>query len=268
VELALQKIVVIMQCAIMKKITKFFGDFVILPGLFKHVKNWPTFLLDHFKLMRRRYQLQLRNGLIFEVRPGTTDKGIVVEIFLLDTYKQALEVIKSAAVVIDIGAQIGVFSLYAHQANPKARIFSFEPCSANFEMLKKNLTLNNADNIKPNPFAVTSETKEMKLYLSDSNTGMHSLHRQTGKFEVVQGLGINELFRRYNITRCDLMKLDCEGAEAEIIASIESANLLSTRAIIMEYHDRAAVPAMEAKLKQHGFHVEMYSHPILFACKR
>ncbi len=253
----------------MKKVTKFFGDFYLLPRLFKYIKNWPTFLLDHFKIKQRRYQLKLNNGLVFEVRPGTTDKGIVVEIFLLEDYKQALGIIKSADLVIDIGAQIGVFSLYAYNANPKAKILSFEPYSANFEMLKKNLILNKASNIKPNQFAITSETKEVKLYLSDCNTGMHSLHRQTGKFEVVQGLGINELFKRFNISHCDLMKLDCEGAEAEIIADIEPVHLLSIRAIIMEYHDRAAIPKMEAKLKQHGFQVEIQSHhSILFAYKQ
>ena len=84
----------------MNPISKFIANLVIVPGLIKHVKNWPTFLLDHFKFKQQPYRIQLRNGLNVEVRPKTTDKGVVVEIFLLEDYKQALDFIKNGEVII------------------------------------------------------------------------------------------------------------------------------------------------------------------------
>src|SRR5271154_5377285 len=151
----------------MNAITKLITDFALVPKLLKHIKNWPSFVLDHFKLKRQPYQIKLRNGLQFHVRSGTTDKGVLVEIFLLEVYKPALRYIKDAELVIDIGAQIGAFSLYAHNANPKPKILSFEPCTANFASLETNLKLNHADNVQPYHRAVVSETREVKLFISD-----------------------------------------------------------------------------------------------------
>lgn len=246
---------------------KIISDIQVFPRLLRKVRNWPDFLLDHFKLKHTPYEICLRNGLRIAVRPGTTDKGAFVEVHLSEDYLLALDHIKNAKVIMDIGAQIGTFSLYAHQLNPTAKIYSFEASAANHACLQNNIRINRADNITPFHKAVVSESREVKLFLSESNTGGHSLYQQTGKAEVVQGMGINEIFDTLKLAQCDLIKMDCEGAELEIVAAMNTENLSKTRAIIMEYHDAARVSEIESKLKKHNFHVHIPRYPLLFAWK-
>jgi FkbM family methyltransferase len=237
------------------KFRKFFQDIAIGPSLLKQVRNWPAFLIDHFGFQRQPYLIELRNGLSIEVRPGTTDKGALVEVFLLGNYRAASQFIASAETIIDIGAHIGSFTLYAHKANPRAKIFSFEACAANFALLRKNIERNQAANARLQHAAVVSESREVKLFTAGNQTGSNSLYHPTQQFELVQGLGINELFASLKIDRCDLLKMDCEGAETEILRSITPQNLAAVRAIIMEYHDPSTIPEMEAILKKSGFQV-------------
>ena len=89
------------------------------------------------------------------------DQSVFEEIFKDCDYRILDEVIKNASdAIIDVGAHIGLFSLYASVLNPDVPIFAFEPDIDNFLLLKENLKLNNVKNVKAKNLAVSASGGE------------------------------------------------------------------------------------------------------------
>ena len=87
--------------------------------------------------------LRLRNGLQFEVRPHTSDRATVNENFIHYPYTHHTAFkIGESDIVVDIGANIGAFTLYAARTAKKGRVASVEPSSENFKQLAHNLKIN------------------------------------------------------------------------------------------------------------------------------
>ena len=145
------------------------------------------------------------------------------------------------AVVIDVGAHIGVFSLFIGSNFPNAIILSYEPNHDNFARLRQNISMSGLTNIKVNNLAVAGKRKTSRLYIHNSNSGGHSLEqsyvlgRSTSDYEVCC-VTISDIFETYNLARCHLLKMDCEGAEYEILSSLESSILERIDNVAMEYH--------------------------------
>jgi FkbM family methyltransferase len=73
------------------------------------------------------------------------------------------------AVFWDIGANIGLYSLYAAKKHPRLKVFSFEPSTSNLPVLSKNIALNNLyDRVSICPFALTSEAYGFKKMVESS----------------------------------------------------------------------------------------------------
>jgi FkbM family methyltransferase len=226
----------------------------LIPRTYADVRNPGMLLKDYLGLVAQDYQVELRDGTRLQLRHGTADKGVVKEIFLLDHYRFALDRLQPGGVVVDVGAQIGVFSVYIARRGPhRLTVHSFEPMSANHRMLQRNLELNQLNHATAHNAAVTAEPGKFKLYLSADNTGMHSLYGGGPNFEEVEGRAFNTLYESLGIKHCDVLKLDCEGAEHDILMTATDDVLNRTGAIVMEYHDEAKLPAILARLQRAGF---------------
>src|SRR6266446_785467 len=119
----------------------------------KQVRNWGTYLSDYLGLLHGpSVEYQLRNETRFLLRPGTADRTIFNDIWLRKLYCPE-STLRPDDIVIDIGAHIGIFSLFA--ASCAARVFSFEPFPENFSLLKENIARNNFQGrVLPSPLAV------------------------------------------------------------------------------------------------------------------
>lgn len=253
----------------MNAASNFLLNLSLIPRVFSRIENPMDVLMDFLGRKSTPYQIALRNGPKIWVRPGTTDKGIVKEIFLLNHYRFALDHLPDNGTVIDVGAQIGTFSSYVAHQSPGASIHSFEPMSENFDMLEKNISGNAFKNVRPHKQAVSSTNGELKLYLSDENTGMHSLYRPGERFETVDSVAFNSLHETLGIDVCDVLKLDCEGAEYDIIENAGDDALKRTKSIVMEYHLPEKNPAMIERLRAVGFEViQSESQALIFASRR
>jgi len=230
----------------------------LIPRTYADVRNPQVLLKDYLGLVAQDYHVELRDGTTLELRHGTADKGVVKEIFLLDHYRFALDRLKPGGVVVDVGAQIGVFSVYVARRGPRRlTVHSFEPMSANHALLKRNLELNQLNHVTAHNAAVAASAGRFKLYLSSDNTGMHSLYGTGSDFEEVEGRSFNTLYDSLGIKYCDVLKLDCEGAEHEILMTATDDTLGRTGAIVMEYHDEAKLPELLNRLERAGFSTEL-----------
>jgi len=174
----------------------------------------------------------LEDGIFF--RQGTSDTTVYKEIFIDNCYEKSLANIKENSVVIDIGAHIGIFSMYC---SPKCKqVFSYEAHPENFSLAQKNIKNKNINNIKIENLAVWSKSNE-KIFISDSEetrTGEHTINKEKG-FEV-ETISLEDIFLKNNIQRCDLLKIDVEGAEYAILFSAPDIIFEKIESISMEYH--------------------------------
>ena len=148
-------------------------------------------------------------------------------------YEPAGFEIRASDVVVDVGAHIGSFALFV--ASRGARVIACEPSPDNFQMLSENIARNQARNVTPVQACIAEENGTRKLFLDARNTARNGLYG-AGNAVSVSSITLAELFAQHNITQCDFLKMDCEGAEYEIIEMTPLKTLLQIEKIAMEYH--------------------------------
>jgi FkbM family methyltransferase len=85
--------------------------------------------------------------------------------------------IKPGQVVVDIGANIGYYTLlFARQVGPTGKVIAFEPDPGNFQLLKKNVRANGYHNVVLMQKAVANRTGTMRLFVCSNNQGDHRLY--------------------------------------------------------------------------------------------
>ena len=230
------------------------------------MKNWRAVLLEDHPKRLGPVEYVLRDGVRYYVRPGTADRDIMLEIWNERCYTPAGFEISPTDVVVDIGAHIGVFSVFASRLASNGRVYSVEPVPENFEMLKRNLTANGMKHAVALNLAVSDKRGVMDLFLSGGNTGGHSLLSTFGGDAVTSRISVKtaslaDLMSENAISRIDFLKMDCEGAEYAILYSCLDKVLNSIRKISMEYHDidvgTRNGKAMKAFLESKGFRVDV-----------
>jgi len=182
-----------------------------------------------------------RYGFSYEVRPDTLDEYVVRE----NAYAHKIT-LNPEDIWLDVGAHIGTFSV--RFANRVKQIFAYEPDPTNFEMLVRNLERNKIRNVIPYEAAlVGNEDRERKFYLNTKmNTDSHSFLIRRGRTEIIVScININYVLAA---TQANKIKMDCEGAEYELIHAIEDWS--GIQEIIFEFDF--------AKLKDVGLHVKYF----------
>jgi FkbM family methyltransferase len=112
-------------------------------------------------------------------------------------------------VILDIGANVGLFSL--HCVDCAKIVYSFEPTPSHFSLLKE-FTLP-YKNIEPVNVAISDCDGEIDLYICEFNTTMNSLKNKYGTKVTVSGRSIISFLKEKNITKVDFIKCDIEGSE-------------------------------------------------------
>ena len=131
------------------------------------------------------------------------------------------KLIKKDDVVLDIGANIGYYTLIlADLVGKNGQVYAFEPDPENFKLLKKNIEFNGYRNVKLFNNAVGSKKGKIKLYISEDNMGNHKIFQDDSKrnYVEVDMITLDSILSKKKI---DFMKLDVEGSEPGVIAGGE-----------------------------------------------
>ena len=206
-----------------------------------------------------KIKIDLINGLKYILRSKTLDKAILKEVWIRKIYDQFGIKVEEGDTVIDIGAHVGIFSIYAAELSKSGKVYAFEPFLENFSMLQKHKTLNNKTNLLIYNLGVTGTKGKRILNLStDNNTGGHSLHLKSNsenKIEI-ETIILSEFCNQMEIDKIDFLKLDCEGAEFEILMA-EQSLLDRVQKVILECHpfENNTVSSMIKLLENKGFKV-------------
>ena len=163
--------------------------------------------------------------------------------------------VKKYRTLIDIGAHIGLFSVFAGMLNPQCKIFCFELSKDNYEKLKQNIKNCRVKNVIPFNLAVAGKSQVISYYPGRDCSEFsitkiaykdEDLRKPDGKPTVEEGLNpigkvksitLNEIIAENHIDCVDFLKLDCEGAEFEILYATTEENLKKIKMIGGEYHE-------------------------------
>ena len=227
-------------------------------------------VIDH----RRRYDLP--NGMAIAQQNKNETDYLYEEIFVNRVYFKHGITLPEDACVFDVGANIGMFSLFVTRNVPEARIYALEPLKPLFDTLRINARLYGrnlrtfqiglSDHEREESFAYyprhsmmsglsryanTEEEKQVvETYMRNAQQrgqgGMTEMLEQVdellaGRFEVekhdCQLRRLSDLIRDENIERIDLLKVDVQRAELDVLRGIDEADWLKIRQIVMEVHD-------------------------------
>ena len=237
----------------------FFSKLQILLNSRKIFKNWYIYPQVYFKLTKNEYVIfETRSGLKIKIRVNSTDLMALTHVWLIQEYTHSNFSINNDDIIIDVGAHIGLFALLASQFCKDGKIFCYEPIKENYKLLIENIEINKIKNIFPNNLAVTKETSRVKIFLNDDQSG-HSMFIQNNNFVEVNSKSLSDIFSDNRINECDFLKLDCEGAEYEIIESLSPDLFTRISKTVIEYHTADTRPELLErlinKLKQFSFSV-------------
>lgn len=145
-----------------------------------------------------------------------------VAVALGDQY-EVCKVLKPGDTVLDIGANVGVFSLLASRlVGDQGRVFAVEPVPQNVECLKLMCQLNGLSNVQILPVAVGDQAGSLSLTLAADMMGHSAKRQKTAESLEVPLRTIDGLVESLGVERVDLIKLDIEGMEAEALAGAAS----------------------------------------------
>lgn len=199
----------------------------------------------------------------FITRAGTFDRGILDETWHGLFYtKHPAFVIRPFETVLDIGAHIGAFAVYA--AKKGAIVRAYEPNRENYEMLvaQANHNPDIADRYFTHSLAVTGDGRDVVMIpcADEENTGGGWTSRQDGEGteqagESTPSTTLDSIVSE--LPEVNFLKMDCEGAEYEILMQASDETIHRIEKIAMEWHGgREAFDGLRAFLKEKGFNEE------------
>jgi FkbM family methyltransferase len=164
----------------------------------------------------------------------------------------------------DIGANIGIYSLFAAYTATKINVYSFEAVSSNFIALRQNAALNNFKNIFPFNVALSSKNSLEELFLSDlrvANSGAQ-LHdpinekkesfKQVG-VEKVLSFSIDQLIKEFKFPVPNYVKLDVDGHESFILLGMKNTlKNVQLKSLLVEFNNRDEFEFWNKQFNENG----------------
>lgn len=255
-------------------------------NLIRNISNWYVYFKRKFGIPYPSLQFLIRNRHIRFTTPTKSLYLVFKEIFINDVYniRQMARQLPENPVVIDIGGNAGYFDLFLLSEKRQAVIYAYEAVAANCELFNKHLEMNPAikNMVQVNHRAVTGTPRAyITLYLesSSSNAVTASIYddftEENTFTEQVPCVSLAEIFDGNNISRADLIKIDCEGSEYPIIYETPAEVWQKVRSMAIEVHDldeeERNLRSLEQYLFAQGFNLshEMMENDchMLFATK-
>ena len=194
-------------------------------------------------------------------------------------YERDAVAIEDGWTVMDIGAGLGDFAVRVARERPASRVYAFEPQPDSFALMQENTRMNGVSNLSAFPEAVSGQAGTLSLFTVTGLSGQHrtSGAREDGAEVTVPAITLQGALERLPDRRCDFLKVDCEGAEYEILLGASPETLGRIRHLALEYHDGITAHRHEELavfLERNGFAVRTRPSPayhdlgFLFASRR
>ena len=234
---------------------------------------------------------RLPNGLLVAHLSAEQTSAIYHEIFEQEIYLRHGVELPEDACVFDVGANIGLFTLFAAARAPRARVFSFEPIPPTFEVLDRNARLYGLG-ARLFPLGISDREEEADFTFYPRMAGLSGrfagddeemtraiVHSWLGRLgrrgeeegpagaevdEAVRAMlqsethrcrlrPLSALIRELGVERIDLLKVDVEKSELKVLAGIAEEDWPKIRQVVLEVHSRELLAETEAVLAARGY---------------
>lgn len=208
------------------------------------VKNWKVlFSIFLGKPFLGVKWLELRRNNL-RIGVGSKMEAWSVKETLIDRFYTRLGTeIQSDWVVVDIGAAIGEFTIEAALQLTTGVVHAFEPNPGSINILRQNIRANNLGCVQNYNLGVWKEEGEIPLhFLNNEPLQAVSGDDHAPVAEAITGttipvITLEQVIEEKVGERIDLLKLDCEGAEYDILLNQDPKIFDKIDRIVMEYHD-------------------------------
>lgn len=207
------------------------------------IANWPKVVWLHYGA-KSPVVLRLRSGLKVSCRPQTSDWTVVHEMCLGGSYSAAFRYLakrERRGVVLDLGANIGCFSLLCAAAHPQAQVAAYEPETSNAAVFRRNLELNPdvAGRIALATRAVSGAEGTARLNISRNLAGSNIIDGQVDAFTRTTQVSVASFATivQQMPGPIELVKMDVEGSEYSIVDETPAEVWERVPAIAMEIHE-------------------------------
>lgn len=217
------------------EILRYFRNPLLVSALRLGLVKIPYFL---YRITKNRLSYTLL------ARPTTTslaDLFVLREVFLQETYRDILPLLGQETLrIVDVGANLGAFTIWLHRKRGVREAFCFEPEADSYRLLMFNLAKNDCGFATTIPSALGGRVRTVQMRLKRDSPGGTSIYGT----ETVEGIGQTnyvpvlafEEWMRAQAGDFDVLKLDCEGAEWEIVRNSSAKQLTRFRVIVAEIH--------------------------------
>jgi FkbM family methyltransferase len=203
-----------------------------IPRICYLFSNWPEYLFNYVLRIRKPAEYRLRSG--FRLIDGTgTLAGTLAQVFVRKQYGS----VERSRVIVDIGANIGGFAVYAAQSCQDAQIYCYEPEQRNFDLLKRNIAINRLEGrVSAFNCAVASSRGQRRLAVGESPlNSFHTLPEGASR-QAVKCTTMRNILEDHGLEAIDVLKMNCEGAEYEILEGCSESDFERIASIRLEYH--------------------------------
>jgi FkbM family methyltransferase len=138
-----------------------------------------------------------------------------------DYYLTHTAVFREGDIVVDVGAHLGVFSIYLAKKYPFIKVYAIEPDPKNYACLTRNIELNGVTNVTAINKAVSGDGQKRTLYVDAWNSAWATIDARVAfarrflRTVEVNTLTLEQLFQGYEIRHCRLLKMTAPGAIRE-----------------------------------------------------
>ena len=210
-----------------------------------HGRHYITGLAKRLNALPKDGEFQVERGVTMKLHMDDfIERSIYFDAYEFLCRKIILSCLKPGSVFIDIGANVGYYSLLANgKVGAAGRVLSFEPNPVTAGQLKRNIRLSAAHQIELFGVALSDKEGEVQLYCPKDETHGHaSLQNQRWRDVVsytVPAKRMDDILPK-DIEHIDLVKIDVEGAELLVFAGGGGIISRFKPPIIMELNEKAA----------------------------
>jgi FkbM family methyltransferase len=193
------------------------------------------FLTDY---LHKPITVKSSEGIIFVARPKFEDLARFLFSHVLAKWEPISEInVREGQVIIDVGANVGYYTIQlSKKIGSTGKIIAIEPDTDTFDILRQNCNLNNLNNVELQNVAVGAKNEKIKLFRSDTHSGISSLVENVGSNSItidaitLDGL-LGDKYKKIN-----WVKIDVEGYEVFVLKGAEKS-LSRIETILIEIHE-------------------------------
>ena len=209
-------------------------------SLMLHFRNGRT-LVQRMRAAQPCEEVVLWDGTHISHPPGRGGLlEAVVELWLEHTYTAEFYRPADGDVIVDAGANVGVFAIQIARQNRRCRVIALEPFSENFQYLQANAARACPDNVTCCQVALGAEFGRGQMQAVGTCSLDHVLRVDPSAADGTPIIPLSGLFDLAGAQEIDFLKVDIEGSEHDVFAAASPELLGRFKRIAMEYHDQIA----------------------------